>query len=102
MLINAWLRRYEVHTEGDSFIVAFHEAEDALKWCFLVQMSLHDGHSGRSWSGERVHSPQDGQLCLAELLLWIIHSNWQGHSHLTRNSMDQHSGDHWHGNGCFE
>jgi class 3 adenylate cyclase len=32
---------YEVHTEGDSFTVAFHEAEDALRWCSSVQTSLH-------------------------------------------------------------
>eukprot|EP00873_Tetraselmis_striata_P029058 jgi/Tetstr1/449322/TSEL_003837.t1 len=32
---------YEVHTEGDSFTVAFHEAEDALRWCSMVQTSLH-------------------------------------------------------------
>jgi len=31
---------YEVHTEGDSFTVAFHEAEDAMKWCASVQESL--------------------------------------------------------------
>lgn len=32
--------RYEVKTEGDSFTVAFHEADDALKWCSQVQVSL--------------------------------------------------------------
>mmetsp|Transcript_12468 Transcript_12468/g.31404 ORF Transcript_12468/g.31404 Transcript_12468/m.31404 type:complete len:686 (-) Transcript_12468:107-2164(-) len=31
---------YEVHTEGDSFTVAFHEAEEALHWCVRVQTTL--------------------------------------------------------------
>eukprot|EP00951_Prasinocladus_malaysianus_P026837 scaffold239268_cov36-Prasinocladus_malaysianus.AAC.2 len=31
---------YEVHTEGDSFTVTFHEASDALKWCAKVQQRL--------------------------------------------------------------
>eukprot|EP00242_Pyramimonas_sp_CCMP2087_P005329 CAMPEP_0198201712 /NCGR_PEP_ID=MMETSP1445-20131203/4693_1 /TAXON_ID=36898 /ORGANISM="Pyramimonas sp., Strain CCMP2087" /LENGTH=242 /DNA_ID=CAMNT_0043872267 /DNA_START=41 /DNA_END=766 /DNA_ORIENTATION=- len=33
---------YEVFTEGDSFTVTFHEANDALKWCSLVQQRLND------------------------------------------------------------
>ena len=33
---------YEVHTEGDSFTVAFHEVEDALRWCSTVQVRLQN------------------------------------------------------------
>jgi len=32
---------YEVFTEGDSFTVAFHEPDHALKWCSLVQQHLN-------------------------------------------------------------
>jgi class 3 adenylate cyclase len=32
---------YEVSTEGDAFLVAFHEPFDAVAWCLCVQMALH-------------------------------------------------------------
>lgn len=35
-------RRYELLTEGDSFLVAFHEASDALAWCAAVQSALYE------------------------------------------------------------
>eukprot|EP00775_Hariotina_reticulata_P002698 gene2698-2998_t len=33
---------YEVSTEGDAFLVAFHEPFDAVAWCLCVQMALHN------------------------------------------------------------
>lgn len=32
---------YEVSTEGDAFLVAFHEPFDAVAWCLAVQLALH-------------------------------------------------------------
>lgn len=32
---------YEVSTEGDAFLVAFHEQFDAVAWCLCVQLALH-------------------------------------------------------------
>ena len=32
---------YEVSTEGDAFLVAFHEPFDAVAWCLCVQLALH-------------------------------------------------------------
>ncbi|KIY91819.1 hypothetical protein MNEG_16144 [Monoraphidium neglectum] len=32
---------YEVSTEGDAFLVAFHEPFDAAAWCLAVQIALH-------------------------------------------------------------
>lgn len=32
---------YEVSTEGDAFLVAFHEPFDAAAWCLCVQLALH-------------------------------------------------------------
>lgn len=31
---------YEVSTEGDAFLVAFHEPFDAVAWCLTVQLAL--------------------------------------------------------------
>jgi len=30
-----------VSTEGDAFLVAFHEPFDAVAWCLCVQLALH-------------------------------------------------------------
>ncbi|CAG9461590.1 unnamed protein product [Pedinophyceae sp. YPF-701] len=38
-LLTSW-HGYEVTTEGDAFIVAFHTADDALGWCVSVQQKL--------------------------------------------------------------
>jgi class 3 adenylate cyclase len=32
---------YEVSTEGDAFLVAFHEPFDAVAWCLATQLALH-------------------------------------------------------------
>eukprot|EP00240_Pyramimonas_obovata_P000193 CAMPEP_0118928276 /NCGR_PEP_ID=MMETSP1169-20130426/5554_1 /TAXON_ID=36882 /ORGANISM="Pyramimonas obovata, Strain CCMP722" /LENGTH=2032 /DNA_ID=CAMNT_0006870203 /DNA_START=97 /DNA_END=6195 /DNA_ORIENTATION=- len=32
---------FELLTEGDSFHVAFHKAQDAVRWCVAVQLRLH-------------------------------------------------------------
>ena len=32
---------YEVSTEGDAFLVAFHEPFDAAAWCLATQLALH-------------------------------------------------------------
>jgi hypothetical protein len=32
---------YEVSTEGDAFLAAFHEPFDAVAWCLSVQIALH-------------------------------------------------------------
>jgi class 3 adenylate cyclase len=32
---------YEVSTEGDAFLVAFHDPVDAVAWCLATQLALH-------------------------------------------------------------
>ena len=32
---------YEVSTEGDAFLVAFHEPFDAVAWCLAIQLAMH-------------------------------------------------------------
>lgn len=32
---------YEVQTEGDAFLVAFHEPFDAVAWCLTTQLALN-------------------------------------------------------------
>lgn len=34
---------YEVTTEGDAFLVAFHEPGDAIAYCLTVQIALQGG-----------------------------------------------------------
>ena len=48
---------YEVSTEGDAFLVAFHEPFDAVAWCLGVQLALHcecGGGGGSRGAGERM------------------------------------------------
>lgn len=37
---------YEVQTEGDAFLVAFHEPFDAVAWCLATQLALHSESAG--------------------------------------------------------
>jgi class 3 adenylate cyclase len=32
---------YEVSTEGDAFLVAFHDPFDAVAWCLATQLAMH-------------------------------------------------------------
>lgn len=32
---------YEVTTEGDAFLMAFHDASDAVAWCIATQQVSH-------------------------------------------------------------
>ena len=44
-LIRALIDKYhgmEVTTEGDAFIIAFHEPQDAVMWCMHIQDALVD------------------------------------------------------------
>lgn len=38
---------FEITTEGDAFIIAFHEPQDALAWCLNIQVRLW-GRESRS------------------------------------------------------
>jgi class 3 adenylate cyclase len=40
---------YEVSTEGDAFLVAFHEPFDACAWCLATQLALHCEQLGGRW-----------------------------------------------------
>ena len=67
-ILRKWMPRwhgYEVTTEGDSFLIAFHEASDALGWCLTVQQALMTadwppdmGHHGHRKSHQSVASQQ--------------------------------------------
>ncbi|CAG9463706.1 unnamed protein product [Pedinophyceae sp. YPF-701] len=53
-ILRAYLARwhgYEVTTEGDSFLLAFHEPTDAIGWCLSVQQALHVANWPESMRG---------------------------------------------------
>lgn len=39
---------YEVRTEGDSFMVAFHTQLSAIWWCLFVQQALIEGTTSKT------------------------------------------------------
>lgn len=51
---------YEVSTEGDAFLVAFHEPFDAVAWCLCVQLALHC----KCPVGLSLLGVTDGRLCV--------------------------------------
>jgi hypothetical protein len=52
---------HELTAEGDCFLAAFHQPEDALGWCLTSQLALH----GKAWHSGRLCRPRGERDCLA-------------------------------------